>query len=377
MIFLHSSFRTSSTWFWTKFREQEKFLSYYEVFNQFLGTLTIEEANTSDYQEWDTRHPPTAPYFQEYVPLIRDGGGVQHFSPDMAYNRFIPATGINGDISEAEKTYLASLIHHAESLGKVPVLSGTRSLGRVGGIKRALGGTHILLYRNPFHQWCSYSEQFLRQNFSFVESVRDTLLSNPHDPFMAEVCRSLDIQNKVIDNNKLIVAFVLLHLYLYAQSAGHFDMLIDVNRLAQEPVYRQAIEAETAARCGAVFDLSDARQSLGANLTLIGNRQEVETILEPWLSHIVAAAPTELGRHLAIKGYLDFLNEYERHFFHVSPIVRAWKPILTAWDTGKSMREDEIARLKAECEEMQASLSWRLTAPLRSIAGLFRGKKQP
>lgn len=374
MIFLHSSFRTSSTWLWAKFREQKIFISYYEVFNQVLAAITAEIANAHDYNDWDSRHPQTPPYFLEFIPLLKEAGGVEGYSTEMSYHRFIPESGIGGDISQAEEAYLDSLIKHGEKLGKIPVLSATRSLGRVPGLRRALGGTHILIYRNPFHQWCSYSEQFLRQNFSFVESIRDTILLSQHDLLLSDLCRTLGIESGEIDNNKLLIAFVVLHLYLYAQSAGSFDILIDVGRLATEENYHQAIEAEIGEKCGVRLDLSDARLSLGANLTLLGSRKEIEAVLDPWVARIVAGAPSEIGRALVLKGYMDFLNEYERHFFYVLPIVRSWKPIVSAWEIGKSLRDDEIACLTKECEGMKNSLSWRLTAPLRLAGALFTSK---
>jgi hypothetical protein len=37
MIFLHSGFRTASTWVWSRFRANTGTLSYYEVFNERLG----------------------------------------------------------------------------------------------------------------------------------------------------------------------------------------------------------------------------------------------------------------------------------------------------------------------------------------------------
>lgn len=365
MIFLHSSFRTCSTWLWTKFREQERFLSYYEIFNPVLEDVTVEKANISDYREWDSRHPPTPPYFQEFIPLIRPAGGVDLFERDMEYQRFIPKNGINGDISEPEIRYLASLISHAERLGKTPVLSDTRSLGRVAGIKRSFGGTHVLIYRNPFHQWCSYSELYIKQNFGFIRSIADTIINNKHDAFLSRIQKTFDIKENEIFTNKTMLAFIILHMYLYAQTANQFDILIDATTLATDISYRIAIESELGSRIGGAFDLSDAQLSLGANLSVLGPRKDVEAVLEPWVAQIVAQAPSDFGRQLAAKAYADFLDEYELHFFYVLPIVKSWSPIHRAWNIGREIRDDEIARLESECASMRDSLSRRITNPLR------------
>ena len=93
-------------------------------------------------------------YMLEYLPLIQDAGGVRLYDAAMAFERFVPADGPSGAISDAENAYIASLVEHAKSLSRTPVLTATRSLGRLAGMKAAFPGLHILLYRNLFHQWC-------------------------------------------------------------------------------------------------------------------------------------------------------------------------------------------------------------------------------
>jgi hypothetical protein len=41
-ICIHSGFRSSSTWFWSKFRLNEGLVCYYEPFNEQLGALTLD-----------------------------------------------------------------------------------------------------------------------------------------------------------------------------------------------------------------------------------------------------------------------------------------------------------------------------------------------
>jgi hypothetical protein len=42
--------------------------------------------------------------------------------------------------------------------------------------------------------------------------------------------------------------------------------------------------------------------------------------------------------------------------------------------TGDAALHAEIARLRQESAAMRASTSWRITAPLRALAGLVRGR---
>jgi hypothetical protein len=382
MIFLHSSFRTSSTWLWDKFRSQGDLLSYYEVFNEKLATISAEDAKTSSYLDWNSKHHPTAPYFLEYLPLIQENGGVDRYRPEIAYACYIPQDGPQGDITEMERHYLNRLVEHAEQLGKRPVLSCTRSIGRIAGIRRAFPGVHILIYRNMFHQWCSYTDQNINQNPGFLDSIRYTLTLNKKDELISEICRRYSIEENEQDTTKLFIAFILIHLYFYANCANHIDILVDVNRLSSEPGYREIIEGEIRDKCGPTLDLSDVRQSLGATFTLFGSRKETEDLLEPWVTQIVAAAPSEVGRYLAIKAYMDFLDEYERYFFYAGPVLNAWKPVLNAWETGKALQEEEHRKVRDEYEavvdernRMRNSLSWRATAPFRRLGALLPSRR--
>ena len=46
-VFLHSSFRTSSTWLWGKFRADPMRMCLYEVFQERLADLTLSACLTS------------------------------------------------------------------------------------------------------------------------------------------------------------------------------------------------------------------------------------------------------------------------------------------------------------------------------------------
>ena len=138
-VFIHSAPRTSSTWFWTKFRALPSTLCFYEPFNYALTWLTPDSALEINHEAWLSRHPPTAPYYQEYVPLLRDEGGVQGFDPAMTIQWFLPQGGLRGTLRPSETDYLERLIKHAGQSGKIPVFGDCWSLGRASAIKNTLG----------------------------------------------------------------------------------------------------------------------------------------------------------------------------------------------------------------------------------------------
>jgi hypothetical protein len=266
-VFLHSSFRTSSTWLWTRFRADGRALAYNEVFNDLLARLTPGAALTHDPASWRSGHPPTEPYFLEFVPLIVPPRGVRLYDPAMALERYLPQGGAGGDVSAPERAYVASLIEHARNLGRVPVLSDTRTLARLPGLKRAFGGHHIFLCRNLFHQWNSYVTQQYAGNPFFVATVVEVLqCANGDDyvEFLAQTMRaasgfSVDHWLRPQNHASLFTVFCGLHLYLSMIACQTADLIIDVDRIGASPSARIDVEREIAEACGLTVDLGDVR----------------------------------------------------------------------------------------------------------------------
>ncbi len=183
-IFVHSSWRTGSTYIWSCFRKSPRTVAYYEIFNEILGTLTKPQLAEMEPASWRSKHPPGSPYLLEFLPLMQDETGVDGFDPEMSYRRFIPADGCKGPVSEREVSYVSRLISHAESQKRIPVLTTSRSLGRVRGLKAAFPGLHVVLYRNSFQQWCSFTDQAFHGNPYFLDRVAEIVKLNLHDSIL-------------------------------------------------------------------------------------------------------------------------------------------------------------------------------------------------
>lgn len=183
-IFVHSSFRTSSTWLWNKLRSTPNVLAYCEIFHESLSTMDTKQATTNSYSAWQSKHPPSAPYFLEYSPLFRATGGIPAYDASMAFDRFVPRDGLDGHLSLEENIYIDSLLRNAYANQKIPILTCTRTLGRVRALRRAYGGTTIFLHRNLFHQWASYSSHALAGNSYFISSLNRIIEASRHDSFI-------------------------------------------------------------------------------------------------------------------------------------------------------------------------------------------------
>src|SRR5271154_6526549 len=81
-IFLHSAYRSGSTWFWNRFRVCASAYAYSEPLNVNLATLTPESIAGDRPDLWPSGHPADIrPYNAEYEPLIAPGGGVLLYDP--------------------------------------------------------------------------------------------------------------------------------------------------------------------------------------------------------------------------------------------------------------------------------------------------------
>ena len=117
-VFIHSSWRTASTWLWARLRRAPTVIAYCEFFHERLRACTIEYLTGNDFAAWNSKHPESAPYFLEFAPLIESDGAVRGYDPSMAIDRFLPAGGPHGALSLSERAYVGGLIENAARLGR-------------------------------------------------------------------------------------------------------------------------------------------------------------------------------------------------------------------------------------------------------------------
>lgn len=241
------------------------------------------------------------------------------FDPSMAFDRFIPNQGIYGSLSEPEMSYIRGLVRHAEELGKQPLLCCTRSLGRTFALKKALPGTHILIYRNLFHQWCSYCEQaIVSANYYFLRTIPQIIESNIHDRFFSFLHE--EFKGIALDSTAAFERFVLFHLYLYGRCYDGYDIVVDVNLAYKDHHYRNGIEARVLRKCGVPVDLNSIRESIAFTFTAHGSPAELSARLD-FLKEIVAKEIQSIGgRGFVDKCVVDIVDEFGRYFFYTKNI---------------------------------------------------------
>jgi len=280
-VFIHSSFRTGSTWLWSKFRENENTYCYYEVFNEVLEDLDQRTIQLSS-AAWNSHHPPGPPYFTEFTPLLKDCG-ISGFDRDMAINDFFLQAGDNLDRITKTSNYLMSLVNLARRMDRIPVLSCTRSIGRVNTIRKIIGGSHILLKRSLFNQWSSYLDQSNNGNHFFLQEMVSiiSLHFNIAPPFISALYLDPEIDfNNLSDYqcDNLLIAFLCFHMYLYIKHWNDFDLVLDFsNKQSFSSINREAIKIQKLTSLS--IDISDYKEATSTTKKIVFNFERVRSIV--------------------------------------------------------------------------------------------------
>lgn len=353
-FFVHSGFRTGSTFIWSRFRETTRAIAFNEIFHGSLIDITSSDISKYCPQTWYSKHPETAPYFAEYVPLIESRGGVKSYDRSMEIDLFIPAQGIGGSITRTEAEYVSSLINYARSLNKTPVLTMVRSLGRVAGLKAEFPGVHVLLYRGIFRQWASFSEQAWRGNHWFFDITRSQFKASRHDKFIDRLCNVFNIDDFSYTNTDSFYAFIGLQLYLYSRAVDHADILIDLTNLAVDEKYRADIEAFIYA-AGLQVDFSGAKDTFALSVCPIN-----EAELTQWVSIVcdwVCEEASPSGRAFVERAAGEIVREVKQYQLFTDGISSAFNAKVRGYEATESGLRLEIIELSKRLRELANDLN--------------------
>jgi len=232
----------------------------------------------------------------------------------MAIERFIPAEGIDGALSVAERSYIGGLIQNAYAHRKIPVLTDTRTLGRISAIADAFPGRHVLLYRNVFHQWASYAEQAAIGNSYFLDMHVRTMESSRHDSFVRLLTDWFGGEDEA-NSAAAFQRFLLFHLYLYARAYDAADCIIDVNELATNLDYRRSIEIVLSEYLRHPIDLSDARTSFGLSLFTVDSKVAFVDAIDQFVK-MIGGSVSEKASEFVVKAKNEALGEWEKFEFY-------------------------------------------------------------
>jgi hypothetical protein len=391
-IFLHSSFRSGSTYVWSKFRELPSTTAYYEPFHESLG-LDIQRLLSLTGDSWNSHHPAlNAPYFSEYRPFIEDNR-VRNFASDFSYRRFFLGADA---VQPGLQNYVGMLIDHAASLGKTPVFGFSRSLGRIGWLKAHFNSFNVLVLRRPRKQWASIVQQattyghpyFYTTNFVICGQNRNHPLVRPLiDVYDIPLIETADASRDIASYERVLSGvtnevgyFIFFYHYLTTliESGPAADLILDMDRLSADTGYRSEVTARIQDCTGETIDVSDADI----------NRYRVRPpdIDYPSIERKVIAVITEgLGLspdHPVLKAFQPAAGAALRSPAARSAPAAATRPAtwpatwydqqLAVLQTRLAQRDGEIAGLTTQLDQIRASTSWRITEPLRYATDFVR-----
>ena len=281
-LFLHTGWRSSGTWLWSRLREQPHVHAFYEPLHEAIATLRRSDIPKLRPSAWRSRHGETAPYFAEYGALIAPRrAGVPLYQRRFAFDGFFLDPGEEDPALEA---YLRGLLAAGGSgrdakggAGQVAVLKFCRSLGRVGWMERRFPEMlHAVVLRDPLEQWRSGRRLLVEErNRYFTIAPLLVLARNAGHPLVRQACLALDVRLPVLGSTDMAygVETVWRHVrhqdaatqyrgflaYWIASAIAALQsraLLIDTALLARAPEHRAEVEAAFAARLGVTVDLS-------------------------------------------------------------------------------------------------------------------------
>ncbi|MBZ9808823.1 MULTISPECIES: hypothetical protein [unclassified Mesorhizobium] len=243
-IFIHSSWRSSSTYVYSLFRKQtELYYAFQESLNE-VALLGQREPQTllqsNQMLALQLRHPDLGkPYFQELHDTYE--AWVNVLQKPMLYDDFF---GTADDVDTA--AFFDALI---KASPRRPVFQECRTGMRIAKLRERLGGVHLVLIRNPRDTWWSYkvNEYFERARALCVNAanppasilaLREAIGFVPFSAsdIMEEFGHFSRVHRSPADSyfeHCVLWGLALRH------ALDHADLILDIDRMTKNPGLRQ------------------------------------------------------------------------------------------------------------------------------------------
>jgi hypothetical protein len=278
-VFLHCGWRTRGTWVWNRFRHMDGVAGFYEPLAETLAEIRLGTLASINAESWSSGHSDLdRPYFDAFRPLLKgDKPGVSGYHSRFAIGDFFAAP--DAALPDMDR-YLRLLLTTAEARGEQPVLKFCRSIGRIGWMQRHFpDAVHIVVLRNPFAQYSSALQQFIRHDNMYFLAMPLLLLALHRNLPMVMACiRHLEPKLPSVTGcttlramwaaceaslrcddpagwYRILLAFWVLTV---ATIPDDVDLIIDSDRLAGDCQYRRQCEIELATLTGRAVDFDDA-----------------------------------------------------------------------------------------------------------------------
>ncbi len=393
-IFVHSLFRSGSTYLFQVFRRSPAgYWCYQEPLHE-LATRKEKDlllAQDSDRLAHWLRHPQLErPYFSELVDAF--AGWKDLDFTKSCYQRYFQPD--DPDLV----AYFSALLSAARGR---PFIQECRTCHRIGLLKKALGGVHVYLCRNPWDQWWSYKadDYFGAGNLMILagdnpplpfERLRGRLdLRCPSGGSLFDrFARCHEIRLSPENSYRL---FFLLWCFAWREAAAQADLFLNIDRMAADGEYRAAVRMQLEDRgvAGLDFedcaitrnkfgegdrrffepvenDVFDALASAGWSAPEMERLREFRTAVTADTGGTAMTAPGSFGR----SGEERFREIVLRNEGREARSFAASEAALAEIRSREAALGILLEASRTELERTRKSFSWRCTAPLRWVRAL-------
>ena len=383
VIFVHSLFRSGSTYIYNVLKRTGRFHVYHEPFHEVISTPQSEWGELvgrKDKLKTILRHDfLVGGYFGEYSHLISKIE--KSFNKNLSYDYYFLSSD---DQADDLKIYVDVLINGAP---KAPILQCTRTSGRIEWFKRNYESKHIFLLRNPWDQWYSYKvDPYISttSRLTYSQSNIPPVMKDVLDASGVLPLTGVDSQEKIIYgfNHPITPAadyFLFFGLWVYAFISGkqHCDLFIDMDALSADDEYREKCILDLEHLFIKDVDLSD----ISLHRTIFSECERlVYEITENEVIEIFKKNGFDDGRLDSVRNYLhdaqnkSFLSDLSTidDSYGILEDARRMRELLLAHDLRTSI---DIARLNGshtptELDRQISSLHHALAERDRKISSL-------
>lgn len=257
-IFIHSLFRTGSTYFWNKFRQKDQYYCYYEPFHQDFVSLSREHPDLWEFSKVVTQQMNFPDLDRsltfEYRNLIMpEKKGLPLFRKSFSFDEYCH----NGSNLRAKK-YLDSLTKNAKS--KIPVLQFNRSPLRIKWFKSNYpDALHLYLVRHPHDQFQSYVSM-MKDNELDIFLVMDLMIAGKNQNsemfrLLASRIPLVDVRNRNFKYEGLVYGilsncysawekyyiFYFIWFYSFYENVSNADFIVNMDLLTSDLEYRRKV----------------------------------------------------------------------------------------------------------------------------------------
>jgi len=260
-VFVHAWFRSSSTWFWTKLRNDNRFVGFYEPLNEEIPVWIPQMLKRTGTRSFEgDKHPALErPYFYEYRDLI--ASGQLHFDKSNSFERYFLDPAENDD---RLNDYLSRLVSEAENTGLQPALCFCRSQMRSLWMKKNFDAVHIAQIRNPWDQWVSFGKHSF---FKKTVLLTAFCLEKRHPGSFSHVSGINHLVTAWTNQQQIgfrdidcFCAYITIWIASTIQAIVASDIIFDVDLMGARGQVISELEAKLEAHC-LPSDLSDFRST--------------------------------------------------------------------------------------------------------------------